>query len=106
MFGKWNILVQSNLFKITTTKTITTIFICTHSCSKITYNNENIKSKKLEKWLPGITMGASGARQPKGQNQVSVLQRRPYYRDRECMIFGISGTKRTVRNREVSVRRG
>ena len=25
-------------------------------------------------------------------------QRRLYYRGRECMIFGISGTKRTVRN--------
>ena len=40
---------------------------------------------------------------PKGQNQVSALQRCPYYRGRECMIFDISGTKRTVRNREVSV---
>ena len=39
---------------------------------------------------------------PKGQNQVSALQRCP----RESMVFGISGTKRTVRNREVSVRRG
>ena len=37
---------------------------------------------------------------------VSALQRCPYYRGRECMIFGISGTKQTVRNREVSVRRG
>ena len=45
-------------------------------------------------------------RTPKGQNQVSALQRCPYYRGRECMVFGISGTKRTVRNREVSVRRG
>ena len=36
---------------------------CTHSCSKINYDNENIKSKKLEYWLPGITMGASRARQ-------------------------------------------
>ena len=26
---------------------------------------------------------------PKGQNQVSALQRCPYYRGRECMIFGI-----------------
>ena len=42
-------------------------------------------------------------RTPKGQNQVSVLQRCPYYRGRDCMIFGISGTKRTVSNREVSV---
>ena len=42
-------------------------------------------------------------RTPKGQNQVSALQRCLYYRGRECMIFGISGTKRTVRNREVSV---
>ena len=40
---------------------------------------------------------------PKGQKQVSALQRCPYYRGRECMIFGISGTKQTVRNREVSV---
>ena len=45
-------------------------------------------------------------RTPKGQNQVSALQRCPYYRGRECMVFGISGTKQTVRNREVSVRRG
>ena len=51
-------------------------------------------------------MGASGARQPKGQNQVSVLQRCPHYRGRECVIFGISGTKRSVRNTEVPVRRG
>ena len=42
-------------------------------------------------------------RTPKGQNQVSALQRCLYYRGRECMIFGISGTKRTVCNREVSV---
>ena len=42
-------------------------------------------------------------RTPKGQNKVSALQRCPYYRGRECMIFGISGTKRTVRNREVSI---
>ena len=40
-------------------------------------------------------------RTPKGQNQVSALQRCPYYRGRERMIFGISGTKRTVRNRGV-----
>ena len=45
-------------------------------------------------------------RTPKGQNQVSFLQRCPSYRGRECMMFGISGTKRAVRNREVSVRRG
>ena len=51
-------------------------------------------------------------RTPKGQNQLSGLQMSLYYRGRECMIFGISGTKRTVRNREVSriievsVRRG
>ena len=38
--------------------------------------------------------------------QVSALQRRPYYRGRECMIFGISGTKRTVRLVEGSIRRG
>ena len=34
---------------------------------------------------------------PKGQNQVSTLQKCPYYKGRECMIFGFSGTKRTVR---------
>ena len=34
--------------------------------------------------------------------EVSVLQSR----GGKCMSFGISGTKRTVRNREVSVRRG
>ena len=27
----------------------------------------------------------------------------PYYRGRECMIFGISGTKQTVCNREVFI---
>ena len=40
---------------------------------------------------------------PKGQSQVSALQRCPYYRGRECMIFGISGTKRSVHNRDVSI---
>ena len=42
-------------------------------------------------------------RTPRGQNQVSALQRCPYYRGRECTIFGISGTKGTVRNRQVSI---
>ena len=42
-------------------------------------------------------------RTPEGQNQMSALQRCPYYRGRECMIFGICGTKRNVRYREVSV---
>ena len=42
-------------------------------------------------------------RTPQGQNQLSGLQRCPYYRGKECMIFGISGTKQTVRNGEVSV---
>jgi len=37
---------------------------------------------------------------------VRDLQRCPYYRGRECMILGISGTKRAVRNSEVAVRRG
>ena len=45
----------------------------------------------------------SVTRTPKGQNQVSALQRCPYYRGSECMIFGISGTKRTVPNREVFI---
>ena len=43
---------------------------------------------------------------PKRQNQLPALQSCPYHRGRECMIFGISETKRTVRNREVSVRKG
>ena len=42
-------------------------------------------------------------RDTKGRNQVSALQRCPYYRGRQCMIFGISGTKQTVCNGEVSV---
>ena len=42
------------------------LFICTHSFSKINYDIENIKGKNklLEYWLPGIAIGASGARQP------------------------------------------
>ena len=32
-------------------------------------------------------------RTPKGQNKVSALLRCPYYRGRECMIFGISGNR-------------
>ena len=48
-------------------------------------------------------VSTSSIRTPKGQNQVSALQRCPYYRGRECMIFGISGTERTVRKREASV---
>ena len=52
---------------------------------------------------PVVYSQTSLIRTPKGQNQVSALQRCPYYRGRECRIFGISGTKRTVRNREVSV---
>ena len=45
-------------------------------------------------------------RTPKGQNQVSASQRCPYYRGKKRMIFGISGTKRTVRCKEVSYYRG
>ena len=62
------------------------------------------------KYLPLMAFTADQAartRTPKGQNQVSsevsALQRRPYYKGRKCMIFGISGTKRIVRNGEVSV---
>ena len=40
-------------------------------------------------------------RTPKGQNQVSTLQRCLYFGGRECMIFGFSGTKQTVRDRKV-----
>ena len=53
-----------------------------------------------------IIQSKSLIRKPKGQNQVSALQRCPYYRGRECMIVGISGTKGTVRIKEVSIRRG
>ena len=42
-------------------------------------------------------------RTQKGQNQVSALQRCHYFRGRECRIFGIPGTKRTIRNGELSV---
>ena len=45
----------------------------------------------------------SSIRTPQGQNQLSGLQRCPYYRGRKCIIFGICGTKRTVRSSEVSV---
>ena len=38
----------------------------------------------------GIYSETSLIRTPKGQNQVSALQRCPYYRGRECRIFGIS----------------
>ena len=36
-------------------------------------------------------------------SEVSALQRRLYYKGKKCMIFGISGTKRIVRNGEVFV---
>ena len=54
-------------------------------------------------WETVVYSQPSLIRTPKGQNQVSALQWCPYYRVKECMVFGISGTKRTVRNREVSV---
>ena len=37
---------------------------------------------------------------------MSALQRCPYYRGRECTIFGISGTKQTVRNTGLLIFRG
>ena len=49
-------------------------------------------------WLPSIYNQTSLIRTPKRQNQVSALQRCPYHRGRECTIFGISQTKRTVCN--------
>ena len=65
------------------------------------------KSSVLTPNVPFLKCGQTSLiRTPKGQNQVSALQRCPYYRGRKCMIFGISGTKRTVRIIEVSVRRG
>ena len=48
-------------------------------------------------WTADIYSQTSLIRTPKGQNQLSALQRCPYYRGRECMIFGISGIKRTER---------
>ena len=45
-------------------------------------------------------------RTPKGQNQVSALQRCPYYKGREHMIFGISVHKREVFIREVRLQIG
>ena len=67
--------------------------------------------KKEKTWRRGVCDSSllivyshtSLIRTPKGQNQVSTLQRCLYYRGKECMIFGISGTKQTVHNREVSV---
>ena len=45
-----------------TTTTTTTIFICTLALNDY---YKIILQIKLEYWLPGITIGASGARQPK-----------------------------------------
>ena len=53
-------------------------------------NKDKIKTMKKSSSLYSQT---SLIRTPKVQNQVSALQRCPYYRGRECMIFGFSGTK-------------
>ena len=37
-----------------------------------------------------------------GPRQLSVVERCSYYRGRECTNFGFFGSKRTVRNRELS----
>ena len=62
-----------------------------------------LKSNCIQSHNPGISNTVSLIRTPKGQNQLSALQRCPYYRGRESVIFGISGTKQTVHNREVSI---
>ena len=36
---------KTTMDKLHLKKKTTTIFICTHSCSKINYDNENIKGK-------------------------------------------------------------
>ena len=65
--------------------------------------------RRVSRGSPGFIMTQSLYSQtsliriPKGQYQVSALQRCPYYSGRECIIFGISGTKRTIRIRELSV---
>ena len=41
--------------------TTTTIFICTLALHEVDY--QKMLEIKLEYWLPGITIGASGARQ-------------------------------------------
>ena len=62
------------------------------------------RSQAIENSRPNSQI--SLIRTPKKQNQVSALKRCPYYRGRECMIFfAFPGTKRTVRNRGLSVRR-
>ena len=47
----------------TTTTTTTTIFICTLSCLISNYRKYRVIIN-LEYWLPGMTIGASGARRP------------------------------------------
>ena len=76
-----------------------TIIVCVLYADLSICKSENRILERLVKKYSHTSL----IRTPKGQNQVSALQRCPYYRGRECMIFGISGTKQTVRNREVSV---
>ena len=76
-------------------------------CQKILGINGLTKKISFKFCIDGIFQckynQTSLIRTPKGQNQLSPLQRCPYYRGSECMIFDISGTKQTVPNREVSV---
>ena len=65
LFPTYSLLLPSeNLFTLHQTEQYQqTIFICTHSRSKINYDNGKIKGKfRGIGWLPGITMGATGAR--------------------------------------------
>ena len=68
-------------------------FIC---CINVCKVDKRILERLLMKYSQ-----TSLIRTPKGQNQVFALQRCPYYKGREHMIFGISVHKREVSIREV-----
>ena len=63
----------------------------------------------VSKGSPGLIMTqslysqTSLIRTPKGTEPSVRFTEVSYYIGRECMIFGISGTKRTVGNRDLSV---
>ena len=86
-----------------------------HFLEVVAYKNRTTRGSFLEEDRTHLHFGrefsvsnysqTSLIRTSKGQNQLFALQRCPCYRGRERMIFGISETKQTVRNREVSVLR-
>ena len=92
------------MFHLSKDETLKYVFVTVMTTFKETIEYIDLTRAKSEASV--YLLQTSLIQTPKGQNQVSALQRCPYYRGRECMIFGICGTKRTVRNREVSVRRG